>query len=58
MAKHYNGSISDFEKKLDRIMDRLGVTNFKYDYTNTRSMRSCWVEMNLRGTPTALRITI
>ena len=49
MAKHYTGSIADFEKKLDRIMERLGVTDFKYDYTDTRSMRSCWVEMIYKG---------
>lgn len=44
-AKQYSGSMNDFEKKLERVMKRLGVEKYHYDYASTRTSSSCYVEM-------------
>lgn len=43
--KQYNYSMADFEKKLARVMKRLGVEKYQYDYSTSRAGASCYVEM-------------
>lgn len=43
--RKYAGSTSDFEKKLARVMDRLGVKQYSYDWNQGRTGSSCYVEM-------------
>lgn len=43
--KQFSSTMADFEKKLDRVMKRLGVEKYQYDYSSTRTNSSCYVEM-------------
>lgn len=43
--KKYTGSTADAEKKLARVMDRLGVERYQVDWSNSRSDTLVWVEM-------------
>lgn len=43
--KRYSGTTADFERKLDRVMERLGVKKYTYDWTQGRSGSNCYVEM-------------
>lgn len=45
MKKQYSGDTAAFEKKLDRVMERLGVKTYTYDWTSSRIGSSCYVEM-------------
>lgn len=47
--KHYSGGFSDYEKKLERVMARLGVKEYNYDWTSSRGSSSCYVEMVYNG---------
>lgn len=44
--KHYAGNMEIFEQKLKRVMERLGVREFRYDWNQSRGGSSCWVEMH------------
>lgn len=43
--KKYAGTTSDAEKKLARVMERLGVEKYQVDWSNSRSDTLVWVEM-------------
>ena len=45
MKKQYSGDTAAFEKKLARVMERLGVEKYTYDWTSGRTGSSCYVEM-------------
>lgn len=45
MKKQYSGDTAAFEKKLARVMERLGVEKYTYDWTSGRAGSSCYVEM-------------
>lgn len=45
MKKQYSGDYGFFEKKLERVMERLGVEKYSYDWNNSRTGVSCYVEM-------------
>lgn len=47
--KQYTGDISSFEKKLGRVMERLGVETYQSDWTQSKSGSSCFVEMRYGG---------
>ncbi|WP_195614486.1 J domain-containing protein [Intestinimonas butyriciproducens] len=49
MRKQYSGTAEDFEKKLGRVMERLGVEKYQCDWTQGRGGSSCWVEMHYGG---------
>lgn len=49
-TKKYAGSVTDAEKKLARVMDRLGVEKYQVDWSNSRSDTLVWVEMIYNGT--------
>lgn len=44
-TKQYRGDIAAFEKKLARVMERLGVEHYQYDWMQQRGGSSCYVEM-------------
>ncbi len=44
MAKKY-AELQTYEAKLERVMERLGVEKFDYDWTR----RECWIEFWYRG---------
>lgn len=45
MKKQYSGDYAAFEKKLARVMERLGVEKYSYDWVNSRNGNNCYVEM-------------
>ena len=45
MKKQYSGDFAAFEKKLSRVMERLGVGKYTYDWSSGRAGSSCYVEM-------------
>lgn len=47
--KKYAGTAEEFERKLARVMERLGVEKYQCDWTQGRSGSSCWVEMLYGG---------
>ena len=47
--KRYTGDTSDFEKKLARVMERLKVEKYSYDWQQNRSESTCYVEMCYSG---------
>lgn len=49
MKKQYTGSTEDFEKKLGRVMERLGVKKYQCDWTQRKGESSCFVEMQYGG---------
>lgn len=49
MKKQYNGDTTTFEKKLGRVMERLGVEKYQCDWTQRKGGSSCFVEMQYGG---------
>ena len=51
MPKQYRGTLEDFEKKLSRVMERLGVDadHYQCDYHESKAGCSCFVEMRYGG---------
>lgn len=47
--KQYSGDLNYFEAKLGRVMDRLGVEKYQWDWSQSRAGASCWVEMRYGG---------
>lgn len=47
--KQYSGNITDFEKKLKRVMDRLSVSKYQYDWTSSKTGSTVFVEMLYNG---------
>ncbi len=47
--KKYSGSLEEFEAKLARVMDRLGVEKYDYNWSQSRGGGSCYVEMLYKG---------
>lgn len=47
--KHYSGSMDDHIRKLERVMARLGVEKYQYDWNQSKGGGSCWVEMVYHG---------
>lgn len=45
IKKKYSVNTSDMEKKLARVMERLGVEKYQCDWNQSRGGSSCWVEM-------------
>ena len=45
MMKQYSMTLEDAEKKLGRVMDRLGVEKYQSNWTHGKSGSSCYVEM-------------
>lgn len=45
MVRKYKGSREEYEQKLGRVMNRLGVQVYDYDW----SRRGCWVQMVYAG---------
>ena len=43
--KQYSGDTTAMEKKLARVMERLGVKKYQCDWNQSRTDSSCWVEM-------------
>lgn len=43
--KQYNGDLDFFERKLGRVMERLGVEKYQWDWSQSRAGATCWVEM-------------
>lgn len=50
MTKQYRGTLEDFEKKLSRVMGRLGVDadHYQCDYYERKAGCSCFVEMRYK----------
>lgn len=49
MKKQYTGTTEDFEKKLGRVMDRLGVDQYQSSWNQGKGVASCYVEMMYGG---------
>lgn len=49
MKKQYSGDTAAFEKKLGRVMERLGVEKYQSDWTQRKGGSSCFVEMQYGG---------
>ena len=49
MKKQYSGDTAAFEKKLGRVMERLGVQKYQCDWTQGKNGSSCYVEMRYGG---------
>ena len=49
MKKQYSSTTEDIEKKLHRVMGRLGVEKYDYNWTQSRAGGSCYVEMLYKG---------
>lgn len=49
MKKYYTGTTEDFEKKLGRVMDRLGVEQYQSNWNQGKDGASCFVEMVYGG---------
>lgn len=47
--KKYSGTTEDIEKKLHRVMGRLGIEKYDYNWTQSRGGGSCYVEMLYNG---------
>lgn len=47
--KKYSSDFPDLESKLARVMDRLGVQRYQYDWTSSKNNASCFVEMEYQG---------
>lgn len=47
--KQYTGTTEDFEKKLGRVMTRLGVDKYQSNWTQGKGGASCFVEMMYGG---------
>lgn len=45
--KQYSGDFGEYEQKLRRIMERLGISENQYDYNWTRS--DCYIEFYYKG---------
>lgn len=45
MTKQYSSSLEDLEKKLGRVMERLGVEKYQSNWTQGKGGSSCYVEM-------------
>lgn len=45
MRRQYSASFEDLEKKLGRVMDRLGVEKYQSNWTQGKNGSSCYVEM-------------
>ncbi len=45
MVRKYKGTREEYEQKLGRVMGRLGVQVYDYDW----SRRGCWVQMVYAG---------
>jgi len=45
MSKQYRTSIEEMEKKLGRVMGRLGVEKYQSNWTQSKGGSSCFVEM-------------
>lgn len=43
--KQYSADTATMEKKLARVMERLGVEKYQCDWNQSRTGSSCWVEM-------------
>lgn len=49
MKKQYAADTSALEKKLSRVMERLGVEKYQYDWSQSRNGSNCYVEMIYDG---------
>lgn len=49
MKKQYTGTTEDFEKKLGRVMGRLGVEKYQSNWSQGKDGASCFVEMMYGG---------
>lgn len=49
MKRQYSGSMEDFEKKLARVMERLGVKKYQSNWSQGKDGASCFVEMVYGG---------
>ena len=47
--KHSSAIFEELEKKLSRVMERLGVEKYQSDWTNGKGVSSCSVEMLYNG---------
>lgn len=47
--KQYKGDTDDFERKLARVMERLGVEKYQCDWSQSRGGSRCYVEMLYGG---------
>lgn len=47
--KQYTGTTDDFEKKLGRVMNRLGVEKYQSNWSQGKSGANCFVEMVYGG---------
>ena len=47
--KQYRATLDDSEKKLDRVMERLGVEKYESNWTSGKAGNSCYVEMLYGG---------
>lgn len=47
--KQYTGTTDDFEKKLGRVMERLGVEKYQSNWSQGKGGASCYVEMLYGG---------
>jgi len=45
MRKQYSSTMEDMEKKLGRVMERLGVETYQSNWTQGKAGSSCYVEM-------------
>ncbi len=43
--KRYQLTIDGAAGKLARLMERMGVEKYDYDYSETKTAKSCWVEL-------------
>lgn len=49
MRKHYSATFEDSEKKLARVMERLGVEKYQSNWSQGKDGSSCYVEMVYGG---------
>lgn len=49
MKKQYTGTTENFEKKLGRVMDRLGVEKYQSNWSQGKGGANCFVEMMYGG---------
>ena len=49
MKKQYTGTTDDFEKKLGRVMERLGVKKYQSNWSQGKDGANCFVEMVFGG---------
>lgn len=48
-SKKYSATLEEMEAKLGRVMERLGVQKFDYNWSQSRGGGSCYVEMLYQG---------